>query len=156
MPERTLKKLSWIQGILAFVGFLDATFLTVEHYAGLSLPCITGAACDLVTKSQYSTIGPIPIALLGALYYLGFLLFALYLLQSQDERVARVGYLVSWSGFFVSLLLVGLQLFVLKAICVYCMASATTSTLLWATSMYGLSLLRKRGKSASESVSPQY
>ncbi|MES2953297.1 MAG: vitamin K epoxide reductase family protein [Patescibacteria group bacterium] len=143
MHEKTLKKVAWIQAVAAFIGFLDATFLTVEHYAGLSLPCITGAACDLVTKSVYSTIGPVPISLLGALYYLTFLLLAVYVIQTGSERIARMAYLLSWSGFLISILLVSLQLFVLYAICIYCMGSAASSTLLWLTSMYGLRQLKR-------------
>lgn len=131
------KRLLWVQGLLAFVGFLDATFLTIEHYMGLSLPCISGFACDLVTKSSYAMVGPVPLALLGSLFYLVFLSGTVYVVTSRDRSARKWLWRLSWVGLVVSAVLVSLQLFVIHAICIYCMGSAGTSTLLWVTSMWG-------------------
>ncbi len=143
MPAALPKKLLWAQALVAFLGFLDATYLTAEHYLGLSIPCFTGVGCDVVTHTAYASIGPIPISLLGALYSLGFFLASLFLIGRYDPRLSRQLSYASWAGFGVSLVLVSLQLFVIHAICVYCMGSALSSTMLWVLGMYGLWVLRK-------------
>ena len=121
--------------ILSFVGFLDATYLTAKHYIGLELNCILFKGCEQVTTSAYAMVGGVPVALLGALYYLTvFLLFILYL-DTKREIFLRIATLFTPLGFLVSLWFLYLQIFVIKALCLYCLVSLATSTLLFIISM---------------------
>ena len=116
---------------LSLIGFLDATYLTIQHYQGASLRCFELSHCDEVTSSRYAVIGGIPIALVGALYYLSILLLTVAYLDTKSIRLLTIIPLLTIVGFLASLVLVYLQVFVIHAICLYCMLSALISTALF-------------------------
>lgn len=61
-------KTRWLQVLLlalSFLGFIDATYLTVVHYTGANLPCRIFDGCDTVTTSPYSMLGPVTAELGG-------------------------------------------------------------------------------------------
>ena len=142
-----LNKALWWSVVLAVLGFLDATYLTIKHYLGTPIPCSILEGCEVVTTSVYSQIGPVPVALLGSLYYLTLLV--LFVISIESKNPARkiqllkitVG-LVS-AGFLASLGFVYIQLFVLDAICLYCMGSALSSTLLFIIGLYMVKLINQ-------------
>lgn len=120
---------------LALLGFADATYLTLEHFMGGIIPCVTGG-CETVTTSVYATIGPVPIALLGALYYLTSFLLLVYFSQEKKRLAFQLFLAIEAFSFVVSAVLVYLQIFVLKAICQYCVLSALITTLLFILGVY--------------------
>ncbi len=124
---------------VAIIGFLDATFLTVKYYVGGSLPCALFHGCDIVTKSVYATIVGIPIALMGALYYLIQTILIILALDTGQSKYVKVAGYYSFVGFSASLYFLYLQIFILKALCIYCIFSALSSTLLF---VLGLMILR--------------
>lgn len=121
--------------ILAGVGFADATYLTVEHYTSFSLPCSITNGCEAVTNSVYSLMFGIPVALLGSLYYVSVLIAIYVMLEFGAKQYLKYVALASTAGFVFSLWFVYVQIFLIGAICQYCMISACTSTLLFAASM---------------------
>lgn len=128
---------------LAFLGFLDAAYLTAFHYRDFTIPCPITGECETVLVSKYATIGPIPVALLGALYYLILLILTIIYLDTENLKALRLATTLTWAGFLTSLLLIWLQLFVIYAICIYCMGSALISILLW---ILGLSIKTRLGR----------
>lgn len=131
MSAQNLKRIFWFFAVFSFLGFADATFLTVEHYLGTPIPCSILGGCDVVTNSLYSQIGPVPIALIGALYYLTLIILSIIYFDSKKEVYLKIGAYLSVSGFLVSLVLVYLQVSVIHALCLYCMISALFSTILF-------------------------
>ena len=141
--------------IVSFVGFWDALYLTVLHYQGIPPTCSIFQGCQQVAASPYAVIWGVPVALLGVLYYLTvFLLILIHLLVSEGSSAGRWvrwvrSRLIIWVsrltviGFLFSLWLVYLQLFVIKSICLYCMISAATSTVLF---VLGMVVMKKRVK----------
>lgn len=129
---------------VALIGFSDATFLAVEHFQGRVPPCSVLKGCERVTTSQYATIGPIPVALLGSLYYLIFIIGSIAFLDTKRTGILRSLAFLSLAGIVASGFFVYLQLAVLHAICIYCMASAVTSTLLCVNGMVVLAQQRKK------------
>ena len=121
--------------ILGFLGFLDASYLTVSHYSNVELSCNITNGCAEVTNSKYSVFMGIPLALMGVFYYLTILLTSLYYFDSKNSKVLKIYLPLTTTGFLFSLYLVFLQIWVIEAICQYCMFSAMNSTLL-----FGLSL----------------
>lgn len=117
--------------LLSLIGLIDAAYLTAKHYTGTPINCSFSNQCDKVTSSQYATAAGIPIALLGAIYYLAvFILSAIYLDGKRKNVLIFIGRLTI-IGLLVSVWLIYLQLVVIKAICIYCVISAITSTLLF-------------------------
>jgi uncharacterized membrane protein len=141
MPSRKIPK--WLMysfvGV-SFLGLLDATYLTVEHFTGEGLGCFIFSGCDIVTSSEWSVIMGIPLALMGAIFYFGMLILSLLYIDTKKTFLLYLLPLGGLTGFIVSCLLVYLQLFVIEAICTYCMISATTSTVLF---ILGIILFRK-------------
>ena len=137
------KWIIWSFVVVSLIGFSDATYLTAKHYLGVPINCSLFEGCEEVTSSQYAAIFGIPVSLAGAGYYL--LIFVL-MIAYLDTRKERITYFISRLtplGFIASLWFLYLQLFVIGAICLYCMISFTTSTLLF---ILGLILLQLESK----------
>lgn len=135
----TIKWLLILIIAISFIGFLDATYLTIQHYQAGILPCVGFTGCEQVTTSKYATLGNIPIALFGAIYYLIILLSGLIFFDTKKDKVLLVLSYLPIAGFAVSLFLLYLQLFVIHALCTYCVISLSTSTLLF---ILGLMVLK--------------
>ena len=130
--------LPWIIVILAFIGFADAAYLTAEHYLGGIPTCLITTGCETVLTSRFATIGPIPVALLGALYYLVVFLLAMTVTNLNDRpnvSSLRLLTFLTGLGFLASVGFVYIQVAVLQALCIYCLVSAGTTTLLFVSSI---------------------
>ena len=114
--------------VAGILGFADATYLSILHFANIVPPCSILQGCEKVTTSRYSVIAGVPLALVGTIYYLAiFILSVAYLDKRKIILIKIVGGL-SVLAFLGSLALIYLQLFVIGSICPYCMFSALTST----------------------------
>ena len=133
---------------IAGLGFIDATFLTIQHYTSFTLPCSITHGCELVTTSSYSSILGVPVALLGALYYVGVLLAVYGSLEFAKAQWFKWIAIATTAGFLFSGWFVYLQLFVIHAICPYCMLSAFTSTSLFVVSIIYLTKMRGKTEAA--------
>lgn len=112
---------------VAFLGFLDATYLTLAHFQNSIPPC-TVEGCEVVLTSRYAIVLGIPLALLGSLFYISVMAVSLLILTNYREIFVKMFYFLAATGLIVSLILSGIQAFDLKAFCQYCLASAATST----------------------------
>jgi len=127
---------------LAGLGFLDAFFLSYEHFKGLIPPCTVRFSCDVVTTSNYSYIFNIPVAYLGLLYYLVLFIGAFMFYENKESNVElKLLALLSGFGFLSSVYFSYVQGFVLNAWCLYCIFSAITSTLFFVSTLH---ILRHR------------
>ena len=126
---------------IAFIGFLDATYLTVKHYQEVIPPCTLTEGCEAVLTSKYNNFFGIPVALFGSLYYLAifFGIFA-YLNNPNNTKILTLTARATWLGFVMSLYFAYLQIFIIKSLCIYCLFSALTSTLIF---ILGQVILRK-------------
>jgi uncharacterized membrane protein len=116
---------------VSFIGFLDATYLTAKHYLGTPLECSIFEGCERVTTSPYATVFGIPVALLGALYYLFIFILSVAYLDTKRSLFISIIPPFTAMGLLASVWFIYLQLFVIKAICIYCVVSAVTSTALF-------------------------
>jgi uncharacterized membrane protein len=131
----------WFIAIVSFLGFLDATYLTVAHYSNSELNCTFLKGCNEVAASKYSSLFGIPLSLLGTFYYLTILFLALIYWDTKNKMPILIIPLITTFGLIFSGYLVFLQIFVIEAICTYCMMSALTSTTLFVLSLF---LIRAR------------
>jgi uncharacterized membrane protein len=122
--------------IISIIGFIDAVFLSVEKLRGAVPPCSLTNGCEAVTTSAYSYIAGIPVALFGTLYYLTVIFLSFALIDTKKALLAKAISYLTITGFVVSVYLVFLQLFVIKAVCQYCMLSALTSSILFVLSIF--------------------
>jgi uncharacterized membrane protein len=121
--------------ILAIVGSGISGYLSFEHGREGNLICGIGHGCQVVAASSYAYLGPLPTASYGMFMYM--LLTAVYgtrlILQpsAQVAHALRVGAaIVICTGTGVSAWLTYVELYILHAMCFWCVMSAVTITLL--------------------------
>ncbi len=108
-------------GVLAVVGLVIGTYLTWTHFVGVPPVCISGSGgCETVQSSRYATIFGIPVATLGVVAYAGLLFSA----ALRSEVGIYLGFLISLVGTLFSAYLTYLEVFVIGALCQWCLASA--------------------------------
>jgi len=113
--------------LLAFTGTVDALYLSIKRNAG-PIPCHITRGCTDVLTSKYSTVAGIPLSAIGLAFYITILSLAVFTIFEDPNRpltrtLAGIFYL-SGLALVVSALLVGVQAFILKAYCEYCLLSA--------------------------------
>jgi uncharacterized membrane protein len=116
VTDRTLRLAA---GALAFAGIAVAGYLTWVHFDDAALVCVAGGGCETVQESEYAEIAGVPVAMLGVGAY------AIVLgLVAWDTSSARLGAaMLAVVGLVFSMYLLALQLFVIDAICVWCLAN---------------------------------
>lgn len=125
-----MKKVSfYVFLILILLGFADSVFLTWEHYTLISIGCPISPwiNCLAVTSSKYSEIFGIPLALLGSIYYV----FLFFFLTRKETMFKHFFLLTSSFGVLFSLYLIYIQAFAIGLFCLYCLASALVSFLIF-------------------------
>lgn len=128
--------------IFCFIGFVDASYLTASHYIGVPPNCSLFSGCEKVTTSIYSKVFNIPISLIGSIYYLFLIILSILYIDTKDERILPIIIATTGFGFVASVWFVYLQIFVIKAICIYCMISAMTTLILFLLSILMLKYIR--------------
>ncbi|HEU0246194.1 MAG TPA: vitamin K epoxide reductase family protein [Gaiellaceae bacterium] len=104
---------------VALAGIAVAGYLTWAHYANSAVVCVAGGGCETVQESEYAEIAGLPVALLGVIAYTLILAAVAW-----DTPSARVGAAtLALVGLLFSIYLLALQLFVIDAICVWCLAN---------------------------------
>ncbi|MEK9175343.1 MAG: vitamin K epoxide reductase family protein [Patescibacteria group bacterium] len=132
--------------LFSFAGFLDATYLASKHYLGSPVTCSFLKGCEEVTSSQYAVVFGVSIAVFGALYYLLLLILAIIYFDTKNIRVLTTAGYITLLGFISSMFLVYLQVFVIRALCLYCMMSAMISTILFILGFFVIHISRQLNK----------
>jgi uncharacterized membrane protein len=124
VSERTLQLSS---AAIALVGLGVATYIAIAEAGGDAPACLAGGGgCETVANSEYSHLLGVNVAVFGIVGYV--LLFASALVRGDAGRFA--GFLLALIGFGFSAYLTYLELFVIDAICQWCVASAALMLLL--------------------------
>lgn len=119
--------------VASFCGLANSAYLTQHEKDGTPLLCnvenLTG--CNVVASSPYSYIFGISLAEYGLLFY--GLLFALAALELVlfDRLLRRVIQGIALFGLFASIYFTFLQVVVINALCIYCIASAVLALLIF-------------------------
>ena len=115
-----------VVGMLAFIGVFVSTYLTLYKFGYIgALQCAVGS-CETVNTSRWATFFGLPVAAWGLGFYVAALALVFVGIQERyaDSRgvalalVALTGWGVLFSGW-----LTYLELFVIDAICIWCMAN---------------------------------
>lgn len=123
----------WASVLLSGLGVLISTYLSVKRFTGGSLACSRWAQCDVVNNSLYAKIYGVPVAFIGLAGYLLILGLALAALETEGDRrrpLLALGLICSLGGLAFSVYLTYIELYVIEAVCSWCVASAIIITLL--------------------------
>ncbi len=128
--------MTWRRGgifLFLMTGMAAAGYLTYTHFAAVEPQCYGIGDCAYVQASSYAKIFGIPIALLGLLAYGAILVLtvaAFWGLQDEAAEMALQGaFGLAFAGTLYSAYLTGIEAFVLRAYCIYCVISAISITL---------------------------
>lgn len=145
MPnEKTLRKFAIAMMVVAFLGFLDAMYLTANKFFGVPITCNVTHQCDTVLTSSYSEIAGVPVVLAGVFFYLAMLFGSYLYLETKSRRVLWAVSLLPVGGLLFSIWLTIVQAFILHAWCQYCLLSAGSSTLLFVLGLITLKALKTK------------
>jgi len=123
----------WAIPILDLVGLVIATYLAYVEITHVEALCGPIGECNIVQTSSYALMLGIPVAVLGVLYYLaiGALWVGQRHLVGRWANLSALGLLGgTLFGAIFSIYLTCLELFVVRAICSWCLGSAVTTTIL--------------------------
>ena len=128
LSERNLRIAA---AVLALAGIGVATYIAIAESGGGAPKCLAGGSgCETVANSRYSHLAGINVAVIGIVGYVALLGAAI--LPGDPGRFG--GFLTALVGFGFSLYLTYLELFVIDAICQWCVASAVLMALSLAVS----------------------
>ena len=120
----------WILVVLDIFGLLIASYLSIVELGGGVPSCGPLHGCETVAQSEYARIGAIPVAVFGVVLSLLLLSLALVWIRTDNPRLLDLHYGLSLIGVIFELYFLTLQVFVIKALCIWC-------------TLYGLSLMAR-------------
>jgi uncharacterized membrane protein len=134
--------------LVSMAGVFVALYLTLYKlgYIG-TLVCAVGS-CETVQTSRWASLLGVPVAAWGVAFYvmvLGVSLLGLSGAMADSKRLSQTLAVMTGTGVLFSFWLTFLELFVIHAICMWCVISAMLVTML-----FGICLLDLREVSALE------
>jgi uncharacterized membrane protein len=112
--------------VLPLVGLAIAAYLLAVRLAGGLPACGPDGGCELVQGSEYSEFLGLPVALYGVVYSAIVTASGLRWLAAGDRRALLVAYGIGILGTLGVAYLTYLELFVIEAICAWCVAYGST------------------------------
>jgi len=134
--DNTATRLRWSLVALAVLGVAVSGYLTLVHFSGAPLVCAGEGGCSQVQSSRFAVVAGVPVALLGLLFYGSLVALGGWQALRTQPKAALISlalFGVALSGTLYSGYLTYLEVAVIGAICLWCVASA-----LLATSITGL------------------
>jgi uncharacterized membrane protein len=131
--------LVWATPTLALIGLFVAIYLTYVEGTQAQAICGPIGDCNAVQSSPYSKIfGVLPVGLFGALGYIGILVAWCWRHYRKDRLAEIAGpalFGMAAFGVLYSIYLTYLEIFVIHAVCIWCLSSALVITLLMLLSL---------------------
>ena len=128
--------------LLALVGLFVALYLWLHALGfGGAIKCGGSGGCEVVQTSQWAMFLGLPVAFYGVAGYCALLVVALLGLRPTALSERKWSVLLAGLasvGFLFTVYLTYLELFVIHAICRWCVGSAVIITLLWIVSLLSL------------------
>ena len=137
-----------VVAILAVCGIAVSSISLQHHYSTEKTAyCEIGETfnCDIVNRSEYSTIAGVPVALIGILGYAAIVAFAtFYRAKAETPAILAVA---SLGGLGFALYLTYVEKFILSVWCILCLSSLA---LIFTIAVLSLCLLVNSTRRASE------
>jgi uncharacterized membrane protein len=123
VPARKLLGLhpAIILGVLDFIGLLVAGYLSAVELSGGVPICGPIKGCEEVALSEYARIGGVPVALFGVLLSIVLLTLAIAWWKTDIYGLLLAHYGLSLVGVIFDGYFLYLQVFVIKAVCIWCL-----------------------------------
>jgi uncharacterized membrane protein len=126
-----------IAGIAA-VGLIIALYLTATKLSGGLPVCGPVQGCEDVARSEYSSIFGVPVAVFGALFSAVTAVLGLAWAFRADRRALLGAYGLGLFGMLFVAYLTYLELFVIHAVCVWCVTYGASVVVGWLVALIAL------------------
>ena len=140
-----------VAAVLALAGLMLSAYLVLQRMGLLgALVCGTGS-CETVQASRWSEFLGVPVAGWGVAGYLGLFAVAFAGVQgrwAEQSGPTKLLALLSGIGVAFTLYLTYLELFVIHAVCRWCVGSAVIIVAVFISSLAGLRAGSNTGKTA--------
>lgn len=115
----------------ALLAFAVSLFLSISKAMNYTVPCDVTKGCETVLSSQYSILIGIPLAYWGTAFFAAVIVSAL--LANHYKLWRRFLTALLGVGAAASLVFLGLQFFVIRSVCQYCLITdvMAIALLLW-------------------------
>ena len=125
------RRLDLVTLLLSLVGIVLAGYLTIVHYRENLLVCGI-SSCHTVQASKYAVFLGIPVAVLGLAMYVALAILALVRLwlPFREEQATYGLFILAFAGVLFSGYLTAIELWVINAICQWCVVSAILVTVI--------------------------
>lgn len=135
--------------VLAFAGLADSTYLAQHEASGEPLLCNIQnlSGCNVVVASEYSRVFGISLAEYGVFFYSVLFVLAALELVIFDRFLRRVLQVISFIGVVSSLYFIIVQMFFIGAFCIYCLASAIITLIIFICAGF-IEPMKKNSKNA--------
>jgi uncharacterized membrane protein len=133
-PPKPRRWVPWFMAGASYAGFAISLYLTFVHYRGYVSPCYVVHGCEQVQTSRFSTIGPIPLALLGTVFFGLMFYLAIGLLTRSSVTLVRVYKVLAYLAALGVIPLFLIQAIWLRAFCSYCVATEAIMLSMWIVS----------------------
>jgi uncharacterized membrane protein len=134
------KKLYWSAIVVSVIGIAISIYMTIFKLTNNNAMCLGNGGCSTVNASRYSQINGIPVALVGLGGYLA-IVAALYLetrLKFFEQNGNLLAFGMSLTGVLFTAYLTYLEIYVIKALCPFCIASAVAISLVFVLTLIRL------------------
>jgi uncharacterized membrane protein len=123
--------------ILALIGLADSLYITGSEVTDTPLVCgINGlSGCNVVAQSPYAQLFGIPLGVYGVAFYALLFILAALPLVFKYRGAEMILFILTAGGAVSSLIFIGIQVFLIKALCIYCLVSAAVSFLAFAVAL---------------------
>ena len=112
--------------VLALAGLAIASYLLAVRLLGEAPACGPVKGCDTVAASEYATVLGVPVALFGVGFSIALMAASAIWWRRRDRRALYAAYGLGLLGVVAVAYLTYLELFVIEAICVWCVSYAVT------------------------------
>ncbi len=112
--------------LVAAAGLAIAGYLLATRLLGGPPVCLIGGGCDTVQSSEYATVLGIPVAAYGVAFSSAVAVAGIAWLRAGDRRALFVAWALGIVGTLGVAYLTYLELFVIEAICSWCIAYAVS------------------------------
>ncbi len=138
-----------VAALLSLAGVMLSIYLLLQRmgYLGV-LACGASGGCEKVQASRWSEFLGIPVAAWGVAAYLGLFIVAIAGVQgrwAESPAPTRLLAMLSGIGVAFTVYLTYLELFVIHAVCRWCVVSAVIIVGVFVASVVGLKRVRSEG-----------
>ena len=123
----------WSAIVVSVIGIGISIYMTIFKLTSNDAMCLGNGGCSVVNASRYSEINGIPVAVFGLAGY--FAIMAALLLEPRLKFFKENGNLLAFgmslTGVLFTAYLTYLEIYVIKAICPFCVASAIAISLVF-------------------------